>query len=361
MTYDPTTPYNDLPPLPPAVETETKAVLKRALSAGRALAELKGIGRTIPNQAMLVTSLVLQEARASSEIENIVTTNDALFRAFSADTSNVDPATKEVLRYREALWAGYEALKTRPLLSTNLFVDIVQRIKRTEAGIRQMPGTAVVNSATGEVIYTPPEGEAVIRAKLKELEDFIHDADDVDPLVKLALIHYQFEAIHPFSDGNGRTGRIVNILFLVLNGLLDMPVLYLSKSIIERKSDYYRLLRAVTERAEWEPWVLYMLAAVEDTAVLTRQRIVAIRDLMVATTDMAKARLPSRVYSKELIELLFHQPYTKVQFLVEAGLAGRQTAASYLKALETIGVLESRRVGRETLYLNVPLYDLLAR
>jgi Fic family protein len=360
MNYDRMQPYNDLPPLPPAVEVETKAVLKRALSAGRALAELKGIGQTIPNQGMLVTSLVLQEARASSEIENIVTTNDALFRAFSADTSRVDPATKEVLRYREALWAGYEVLKTRPLLSTNLFVDIVQRIKQTQAGIRQMPGTAVVNSATGEVIYTPPEGEAVIRAKLKELEDFIHSADDVDPLVKLALIHYQFEAIHPFSDGNGRTGRIVNILFLVLNGLLDMPVLYLSKSIIERKNDYYRLLRAVTERGEWEPWVLFMLAAVEYTAVLTRQRIVAIRDLMVETTDRAKALLPSRVYSKELIELLFHQPYTKVQFLVDAGLAGRQTAASYLKALETMGVLESRRVGRETLYLNVPLYDLLA-
>ncbi|MBN1458873.1 MAG: Fic family protein [Armatimonadetes bacterium] len=360
MTYDPRQPYNDLPPLPPPVDVETKAVLKRALSAGRAVAELKGLGQTIPNQVMLVTSLVLQEARASSEIENIVTTNDALFRAFTADTSRIDPATKEVLRYREALWAGYEALKTRPVLSTNLFVEIVQRIKQTQAGIRQLPGTAVANSATGEVIYTPPDGETVIRTKLKELEDFIHAADDIDPLIKLALIHYQFEAIHPFSDGNGRTGRIVNILYLFLMGLLDMPVLYLSKAIIERKNDYYRLLRAVTERGEWEPWVVFMLTVVEDTAVHTHQRIVAIRDLMRETMDMAKALLPSRVYSKELIELLFYQPYTKAQFVVDAGLARRQTAASYLKALETAGMLESHRVGKETLYLNVPLYDLLA-
>jgi Fic family protein len=360
MTFHPTTPHNDLRPLPPPIEIETKVVLKRAAAAGRALAELKGIGQIIPNQAMLVTSLVLQEARASSEIENIVTTNDALFRAFSSASASVDPATKEVLRYREALWAGYETLRTRPVLSTNLFIKIVQTIKQTDAGIRRVPGTAIVNSTSGAVIYTPPEGEAVIRTKLKELEDFIHAQDDVDPLVKLALVHYQFEAIHPFLDGNGRTGRIINILYLVLRGLLDMPVLSLSKSIIERKSAYYRLLQAVTENGEWEPWILYMLAAVEETAVLTRGRILAIRDLMAETTKKAKALLPSRVYSKDLIELLFYQPYTKVQFLVEAGVAQRQTAASYLKELERIGVLESKKVGKENLYLNTGLYDLLA-
>ncbi len=361
MAFDPKIPYNDLSPLPPPVEVETKAVLRRAAAAGRALAELKGVGQTIPNQAMLVTSLVLQEARASSEIENIVTTNDALFRAFSSDSASIDPATKEVLSYREALWAGYEALQTRPMLSTNLFIQIVQTIKKNGASIRSVPGTAVVNSATGAVIYTPPEGESVIRTKLKELEDFIHADDGMDPLVKMALIHYQFEAIHPFLDGNGRTGRIVNILYLVMQGLLDLPVLYLSKSIIERKSDYYSLLRDVTEKKAWEPWTLYMLSAIEETAIMTREKILAIRDLMAVIAVKAKTSLPSRVYSKELIELLFHQPYTKVQFLVDAGLAKRQTAASYLKELERIGVLEPQRVGRENLYLNKALYDLLAR
>jgi Fic family protein len=361
MVYQSTTPYNDLPPLPPSVDVETKAVLKRAASAGRALGELKGVGLIIPNQAMLVTSLVLQEARASSAIENILTTNDALFRAFSADSGAVDSATKEVLRYREALWAGYEALGSRPLLTTNLFVQIVQTIKQTDAGIRNVPGTTIVNSANGSVVYTPPDGETVIREKLKQLEDFIHAEDDMDPLVKLALVHYQFEAIHPFSDGNGRTGRIVNVLYLVMRGLLDLPVLYLSKSIVKRKSDYYRLLRAVTEEGDWEPWILYMLTAVEETASFTRGRIVAIRDLMEQTALKAKELLPSRVYSKELIELLFYQPYTKVQFLVDAGIAKRQAAASYLKALEQVDILASRRLGRENLYLNHALFDLLAQ
>ena len=361
MAFDRNRPYNDLPLLPPAVDVETKPVLRKAISAGRALAELKGLGETIPNQAMLVNSLVLQEAKASSEIENIITSNDALFKAFTADTANVDAATKEVLRYREALWEGYNALTQRPVLGTNLFLHMVQTIKRTDAGIRCLPGTVIMNSATGAVIYTPPEGEAVIRDKLKNLEDFIHEPSEMDSLVKLALIHYQFEAIHPFSDGNGRTGRIVNILFLTLQGLLDVPVLYLSKFIIENKSDYYRLLGAVTENGEWEPWILYLLEAVEQTAVFTRDRIQAIRRLMAETMELAKARLRPTTYSKELIELLFCQPYTKGQFLVDAGIGERKTAASYLHELEAIGVLKSRRVGRETLYLNAALYELLAR
>ena len=361
MAFDPQIPYNDLPLLPPRADVETKAVLKKAIAAGRALAELKGLGATIPNQALLVNSLILQEAKASSEIENIITTNDALFRAFTAKTSQVDPATKEVLRYREALWEGYNTLKERPVLSTNLFVDIVQTIRENQTGIRRMPGTTIANAATGEILYTPPEGEAIIRDKLKNLEDFIHGGDDLDPLIKLALVHYQFEAIHPFSDGNGRTGRIINILFLILHGLLDLPVLYLSKSIIERKNDYYRLLRQVTEQGLWEPWILYMLKAVEDTAVFTRERILAIRALMIETMERARKELPARVYSMELIELLFRQPYTKGQFLVDAGIAKRQTAAEYLQELEKIGVLKAHEVGKETLYLNVELYDLLSR
>ena len=354
MKFDPNKPFDDLPLLPPKVDVETKPVLKRAL------AELKGLGGTIPNQALLVNSLILQEAKASSEIENVITTNDALFRAFTAKTSRVDPATKEVLRYREALWEGYNALKERPILSTNLFVTIVQRIRENQAGIRNTPGTTIANSATGEIIYTPPEGETIIRDKLKNLEDFIHAGDEMDPLIKLALIHYQFEAIHPFSDGNGRTGRIINILFLILRGLLDLPVLYLSKAIIERKNDYYRLLRQVMQKNQWEPWILYMLASIEETAIFTRERILAIRNLMLETMEKARRELPRRVYSKELIELLFQQPYCKISFLVDAGIASRNIASSYLGELVKINILKKETIGRETLYLNHKLYELLS-
>jgi Fic family protein len=361
MAFNPKVPYNDLPPLPPQVDIETKGILKKVIAARSALAELKGLGETIPNPSLLVDSLILQEAKASSEIENIITTSDALFQAFTAKTKNIDPATKEVLRYREALWKGHNILKNRPVLSTNLFIELVQTIKEHSGGIRRMPGTAVANATTGVVIYTPPEGEAIIRDKLKNLEDFIHADDDMDPLIKLALIHYQFEAIHPFSDGNGRTGRIINILFLVQSGLLDLPVLYLSKSIIEHKNDYYRLLREVTEKGLWEPWILFMLKAVEETAVFTRERTQAIRALMTDTMEMAKQKLPSRVYSKELIETIFRQPYTKGQFLVDAGIAKRQTAAEYLKELERVGILKPHKIGKETLYLNVDLYELLSK
>lgn len=361
MTFDPKEPYNDLPPLPPRKDMETKAVLKKTIAARSALAELKGLGATIPNQALLVNSLILQEARASSEIENIITTSDALFRAFTAKTKQIDPATKEVLRYREALWKGYNTVKRRPVLTTSLFVELVQTIKEHSEGIRRTPGTAIVNDATGEIVYTPPEGKTVIRDHLKSLEEFIHTEDDMDPLVKLALIHYQFEAIHSFSDGNGRTGRIINILFLVLQELLDLPVLYLSKAIIERKNEYYRLLRQVTEKEYWEPWILYILDAVEVTAVFTRERILAIRGLMSKTMDMAREKLPPRVYSKELIEIIFRQPYTKGQFLVDAGIAKRQTAAEYLRELEKIEILQAQKMGKETLYLNVALYELLSK
>jgi Fic family protein len=219
----------------------------------------------------------------------------------------------------------------------------------------------VANAGTGEVIYTPPEGEGIIRDKLQNVEEFIHeDADGLDPLVKLALIHYQFEAIHPFTDGNGRTGRMINILYLVQKGLLDQPVLYLSKYIIENKTDYYRLLRGVTERGEWEPWVLYMLDAVEQTATFTKNRIIQIRDLMQRTMQESKEKLPTRVYSKELIELLFHRPYTKVEHVVDAGIAERKTASVYLAELEKAGVLMKKKVGRENLYLNTRLFELLA-
>jgi len=361
MKFNPKKPYNNLPLLPPKAEIETRTVLRKAISVGRALAELKGLGATIPNQSVLVNSLILQEARSSSEIENIVTTNDSLFRAFTSDTGKIDPATKEVLRYREALWEGFTGLKKRPVLSTNLFIKLVRTIRKNQAGIRNIPGTVVSNAVTGDIIYTPPEGETVIRDKLKNLEEYIHAEDDIDPLIKLAVIHYQFESIHPFSDGNGRTGRIVNILFLVSRGLLELPVLYLSKHIIENKSDYYRLIRGVTEHQKWEPWILYMLDAVENTAIYTRDKIIGIRDLMKETFRLAREKLPERVYSKELIELLFHQPYTKGKFLEDAGIAKRQTAAEYLKELEKIKVLKLQKTGKENLYLNVKLYDLLSK
>jgi Fic family protein len=322
---------------------ETKAVLKKTVTAGRALAELKGVGETIPNQTMLINTIVLREAQSSSEIENVITTTDALFKAFTAKTNKIDPATKEVLR------------------STNTFIKIFRTIKQNKAGIRNVPGTKIANSATGEVLYTPPEGEQVIRDKLKNLEDYIHAEDKVDPLIKLAIIHYQFEAIHPFFDGNGRAGRILNILFLVYKDLLDLPVLYLSKYIIENKNDYYRLLRDVTEKDKWGPWILFMLDAVEQTSAFTRDKIISIRALLEKTLEEAKKKLSERVYSKELIELLFHQPYTKGQFLVDAGIAERQTAAEYLKEFEKIGVLKSHKVGRENLYLNVKLYKLLSK
>jgi Fic family protein len=360
MDFNRQKPHNSLPPLPPGVDIETREVLKKTVTAGRALAELKGLGGTIPDQSILVNSLILQEAKASSEIENIHTTNEALFLAFSADTSRIDPATKEVLRYREALWEGYRTLQRTQVLTTNLFISTYQVILNTRSGIRNVPGTTISNSTTGKVIYSPPEGEGLIRDKLGELEQFIHGPDSLDPLIKLALVHYQFEAIHPFPDGNGRVGRILNLLYLVHKGLIDFPILYLSKYVIEKRSAYNRLLRRVTEQDQWVPWILYMLDAVEETAKDTKERITGIRDLLEHTLALTRKELPSRVYSKELIELLFHRPFTKVQFLVDAGIAKRQTAAEYLKELEKIGVLKSHKAGKEMLYLNVRLYDLLA-
>ena len=236
----------------------------------------------------------------------------------------------------------------------------MQIIKQNQAGIRKTPGTKIINDATGEVVYTPPEGENVIREKLKNLEAFIHAEDEMDPLVKLALIHYQFEAIHPFSDGNGRTGRIINILFLVQQGLLELPVLYLSKAIIERKSEYYRLLREVTENGQWEPWILFMLQAIEETADFTRRRILAIRELMDEVEEEVKKKLPKRIYSKELIEILFRQPYCKIAFLVKAGIASRNIAAGYLKELVKAGILKPHKAGNEMLYLNWRLFELLS-
>lgn len=361
MNWKPEIPYNNLPSLPPQIDVESKKVLKAALLAGRALAELKGLGDILPNQSILINSLVLQEAKASSEIENIITTHDALFRAFSSQLKKIDPATKEVLRYREALWKGYKSLGEKPLLNTNLFIKIVQTIKKNTAGIRATPGTTLTNESTGEIIYTPPSDKSIIKDKLKNLEDFIHIENNIDPLIKLAIIHYQFESIHPFPDGNGRAGRIINILFLIQQGLLDSPILYLSKYITDNKNDYYRFLRRVTSHNDWESWILFILDGVRNTANYTVNRITEIRNLIEETNAIAKSKLPSFMYSKELIELLFKQPYVKGQFIVNAKIAKRQTAAEYLKELEKIGILSIHKLGKENLYLNDKLFNILSK
>ncbi len=354
--YAPGKPYNKLPLLPPKTEVETKEVLKQAIRSYRILAELKGRANEIPNQAILVNAITLQEAKDSSEIENIVTTQDSLYRAFSANVNISDAQTKEVLRYRQALWEGCWNLDKRPL-STNTFISIVQTIKESTMGIRKTPGTTVQHN--GKVIYTPPEGEVLIRDLLKNLEDFIHAEDELDDLVRLAVIHYQFEAIHPFPDGNGRTGRVLNMLYLVEKGLLNAPILYLSKYIIEHKSQYYSKLRAVTEKQDWAGWILFILEGIEVTAHYTLKKVNAIHALMEQTVEFARENLPSRVYSKELVELLFEQPYCKVKFVVDKGIAKRQTASEYLYELEQAGILYSQKVGKENLFINEKLLEIL--
>lgn len=351
-------PYNELPLLPPAIELETKAVLKQAISANRVLANLRGLAAKIPNQGLLINSIVLQEARLSSEIENIVTTNDELYRAAADPDGKTDPHTKEVLRYREALTFGFKALKDRPL-NTNLFIELVRFIKLVDIGIRAIPGTSLKNEL-GEVVYTPPVGEKVIRDKLSNLEQFIHADDGLDPLVKMAVMHYQFEAIHPFPDGNGRTGRILNLLYLVEQGLLDVPMLFLSRYIIAHRADYYRGLRRVTEEQDWENWLLFMLRAVEVTAQQTYDQVVRILDLMENTRERVQ-REAEGVYSKDLIEVIFQQPYTKIAFVVDAGIAKRQTASRYLQVLAELGVLREMPIGREKYYINDALFAELTR
>lgn len=358
MTFDATTPYNALPSLPPNALLESAAVLKACISARAALADLKAIGAVIPNQSILINSIPLLEAQASSEIENIVTTGDRLFQFAGTPTdSGIDPATKETLRYRTALANGFASLADRPL-STRTAVEICCTIKGADMDVRRTPGTALANDRTGEVIYTPPQGEPLLRDLLGNWERYIHDHGSVDPLVALAIQHYQFEAIHPFTDGNGRTGRVLNLLFLVSHGLLDLPVLYLSRAIIRRKSDYYRLLLDVTAHGKWEPWLLFMIDAVAETATWTSAKIRAIRVLLDETAQTMRAKAP-RIYSRELAELIFSQPYCRIGNVVEAGLAKRQTASANLKALVSIGLLEERKAGRERLFVNPSLLHLL--
>lgn len=359
MRFSANRPYNDLPLLPPGKDIETKAVLKQCIVSRAALAELKQAGDLIPNPAMLVNILPLLEAQASSEIENIVTTTDQLFQYASIGEDRADPATKEALRYRTALYEGVSQLKNRPIC-TRLVEQLCTRIKHVEMTVRSVPGTALANSATNEIIYTPPEGETLLREKLANWESYLHNETDIDPLVRMAVTHYQFEAIHPFTDGNGRTGRMVNILFLIEQNLLTLPILYLSRYIISNKSDYYRHLLAVTRSHKWEAWIIYLLKGVEETATWTREKIDAIRNLLNHTNGYVQNKLPA-IYNRELVELLFNQPYCRIANLVECGLAKRQTASVYLKQLAEIGVLQEIKLGRDKLFVHPKLIGLLTQ
>lgn len=357
--FNPKEPYNDLPLLPPEIDIITPAIFKKTIEANKSLAELKGIGDIIPNQAIILNSLILREAKDSSEIENIVTTQDDLYKAFSIEKAALNHATKEVLNYREALWYGYELIKKKQLITTNEIVKIQEVLVKNNAGIRRQPGTALKNSKTGETIYTPPFGKEVIEEKLRNLENYINiDDDDTDPLIKMAIMHYQFESIHPFYDGNGRTGRILNVLYLILKGLLELPVLYLSSYIIRNKEEYYKNLSVVRDNRVWEPWILYLLDAIDVTAKDTIKTIKNIKLLLDKTSDKVKTELPS-IYSKEFVEVLFHQPYCKVAHLVDNEIVARQRASVYLKQLEKIGVLKGEKIGRENLFINIELYNLL--
>jgi len=333
-------------------------VLKQCVAARAALAGLQQASALIPNPAILINTLPLLEARASSEIENIVTTADKLFRYLQAE-AGADPATREALRYRAALLEGFKSLKTRPL-ATRTAEAVCTQIKGIETTVRRVPGTTLAHGASGKVIYTPPEGEDLLRGLLANWERFLHEEKSLDPLVRMAAGHYQFEAIHPFLDGNGRTGRVLNSLFLVEEGLLDLPILYLSRYIIGHKAAYYRLLLAVTREGAWEPWILYMLRGVEETAAWTTTKIAAVRKLSTDTAENVRRRLP-KIYSRELVDAIFEQPYCRIVNLVEAGIAGRQAASRYLKALAGIGVLREQAVGREKLFVNPRLLALLTR
>ncbi|NLT94798.1 MAG: Fic family protein [Clostridia bacterium] len=348
----------DLKLLPPDVELETKRVLKQLARSHRALAELKGFAGMIPNKYILINAVTINEAKDSSEIENIITTHDELFKAMSQGNYN-NPAAKEVVNYRTALWHGYELVKDKQVLTTNMIIEIQQLIEKNRAGIRKLPGTVLKNEMTGEIIYIPPSGEKEIMFLMDNLEKYINDDfDNVDPLIKLAVIHYQFEAIHPFYDGNGRTGRIINVLYLILKELLDSPILYLSKYIIRNKSAYYRLLQDVQTKGNWEDWILFMLDGIEQTAEETLLLVKRINDVVEKTAEDIKVMLP-KIYSRELVNLLFYEFYTKIMYIEKGLNVTRKTASNYLSLLEDKGFLVSHKVGKERIFLNKRLFEIV--
>lgn len=356
-----TSPHNNLQDLPPQFNLENPELLKASIKASRLLAELKGYCQTLPNPLLLINTIVLQESKNSSEIENIVTTQDELYRAAASIDNESTPSsnTREVLLYREALYAGLELVQSRGM-TTNTMISIMQKLKNTSASIRKTTGTKLANPLTEEVIYTPPEGEMLIRDKLSALEKFINDdKDDIDPLIKMALMHYQFEAIHPFIDGNGRTGRILNVLFLVHKDLLTIPVLFLSSFIIKHKNEYYRLLREVTEKQNWHEWILYMLSAISETSSITLTKIYEIQKLKEEIIPLVKDALKDS-YSRDLVELIFSYPYVKIKALEKNGIAKRQTASTYLQKLAKANILKPIKVGKEYYYINHRLMKIIS-
>lgn len=356
MSFDPNQPYNALPLLPPdSKHLETITIYKKLSTAKAALAELKGRAPIIPNQKMLINTLVLQEAKDSSQIENIFTTNDELYKAFSAPATVASPAAKEVLKYREAVWSGFEKLRIEKSFTVDLLVQTYREIKQAKDGIRE-DNVRIGNSVV--TVYTPPDPGEILNHKINNWLDFANAANGLDPLIKIALLHYQFECVHPFSDGNGRTGRIMNALYLTKHGLLDLPILYLSHYILANKTRYYSLFTEVTKDQNWEAWILFILDAVEKTSILTLNKVNAIFDLLNQTREKVDKEA-HEIYSYELVEMLFHQPYCKIAFIVDSGLVSRNTAGKYLSRLEEMGILKSEKSGKENLYLNVKLYDLL--
>jgi len=337
---------------------ESPAILKRLAGASRKLAELKGFAASIPNQGILLGALGLQEAKDSSEIENIVTSHDDLFKDDVLPEAFANPEAKEVLRYRQALRLGYERVRASGLITANHIIEIQAELERNNAGFRKLPGTALKNGS-GDTVYTPPQDPSEIIALMRNLERFINETESfaADPLIKMALIHHQFESIHPFYDGNGRTGRILNVLYLVKEGLLEVPVLYLSSHIVRTKSDYYRLLQTVRDRDAWEEWVLYMLEAVEQTAGQTIATIHAIKTALFDYKHRIRAEF--KFYSQDLINNLFMHPYTKIEFVQRDLRVSRMTATKYMDALDTAGFVEKHKVGRSNYYVNLALNRIL--
>lgn len=352
---DPAVPYNALPPMPGPDVLETAGTLRASIRARDALTQLTRVAARIPNPAIVINAIPILEARDSSRIENIITTSDSLFQHQSL-AEDADPATKEALRYRTALLAGVRSLQERPL-SSRTAIDIVETLLGTNVGIRKTTGTALRNAVTGETIYTPPEGEAVLRDLLADWERSVHDSS-VDPLVRMAACHYQFEAIHPFIDGNGRTGRILNTLMLVELGFVDTPILYLSRFILDRRDEYYALLAGVTYDQAWQPWIEFMLDGLHETAAWTTELIARIERLMAEVNAMV-SHSSGQSIPADALEVIFTYPYARIATIVDLGIAQRQTASRYLTHLAALGIVEQIVAGREKLYVNRRLLDVL--
>lgn len=366
--YDRTLPYNHLPLLPPPdKDILTIEVLLALNKANKALAELKGLAKKLPNQAMLVNTIALREAKTSTEIENIFTTDDELYRALSGNDTNLNGNAKEVLYYREALWEGFNTIKQSGKFDMDLMIKVYRKIKQVNDGIRPSHTETVIKKRGSgllgsTVVYTPPRGIQVIEEKLNNLIAYMNNDEEYayDPLIKLAVAHYQFEAIHPFRDGNGRTGRILNLLLIIQKELLDLPVLYLSAYIIHNKDEYYEYLNAVSAQRNWNKWIIYMLTAVEETAIYTIRKINEIDHLFEKILELVSQKLPH--IRKEVVEQLFEQPYISPRRLVanRFGIKSINTAKKYLTQLSELKIMIPEKIGKEMIYLNIDLFNLLS-